>query len=264
MKDIIRFYWSIYRQFVATCFAQASSFRLHFVLLIVMDLFFYASLLLTVGVLYDHLPLIHGWNRNHFIFFVSFVIAVDQLHMTFLSENFWWFSEHVRTGTLDFILLKPGNPLFTVFLRVMRPGSLCLLPVPWALLIHFGRRLDLTAVSWMLLPLGVLLATAFRVSFEILISMGTFWMVQSYGINFVRIQFQNISRWPDFAYLGFFRRVFTFVFPILLMGSAPVRFLFDPWDWSGVLLMLVYICALSLLAAVLWRIGLRQYESASS
>jgi ABC-2 type transport system permease protein len=260
----LRYYAAIYRQFVAMCFAEATSYRLHFVLLIMMDLLFYASTFLTVSFIYDHIGVFSGWQREHFLFFVAFMLAVDQLHMTFVSENFWGFSEDVRTGNLDFVLLKPASPVFTIFFRIMRPGSLCLLPVPWACLIYFGSGFNLSVLSWLFLPLMVLLGFALMVSLEVLVSMSTLWLVESTGVNFLRMQFQNVSRWPDFAYLRFFRRVFTFILPVLLVGSAPVKFVFDPSQWQGMVWMVSYTVLACILIERIWRAGLRGYESASS
>ena len=227
MFRVIRYYASIYRQFVAMCFAESSSYRLHFLLLIVLDLFFYASSLFTVGFIFNHIKSFGDWGEQEFLFFVSFMLAVDQLHMTFMSENFWQFSDDVRTGKLDFILLRPAAPLFTIFFRLMRPGSLCLLPVVWGFLIYFGSQLGLPLLSWILLPLMVLLAFALLIALEMLVSMSTLWLVESTGVNFLRMQFQGIARWPDFAYLVVFRRIFTLLIPVLLVGSAPVLVL-DP------------------------------------
>jgi ABC-2 type transport system permease protein len=260
----VRHYLSVYREFVGNSFSEAMSYRLHFVLLIVMDLLFYFSALASVDFIYDHVPMIGPWRREQFLFFVSFMLAVDHLHMTFVSENFWNFSLELRTGRLDFVLLRPLGALFTVFFRFIRPASLCNVFVPWACLIHFGRQIGLGAWDWAMLPPLVLLGLVLMVSLEILLSMSMFWLVESMGINFLRMQLQQVSRWPDFVYRYFAQKLFTVLFPILLIGSAPVRFLFDPLDWKPLAAMLVAIGASWLAIGFFWRLGLRAYESASS
>jgi ABC-2 type transport system permease protein len=54
------------------------------------------------------------------------------------------------------------------------------------------------------------------------------------------------------------------VIPILLVGNAPVRFLFNAEDywllvWLAIMLLIIWV-----IAARLWDMGLRAYESASS
>jgi viologen exporter family transport system permease protein len=260
----VRHYWQVYKEFLSTSFAEAMSYRLHFVLLIVMDLLFYFSALASVDFIYDHVQTIGQWARPQFLFFVSFMLAVDHLHMTFVSENFWNFSYELRTGRLDFVLIKPIGALFPVFFRMMRPGSLCIIFVPWACLVHYGRQAGLAGWAWVALPPLVLAGLTLAVSLEILLSTSMFWLIESAGINFLRMQLQQVSRWPDFVYRVFAQRLFTLVFPILLIGSAPVRFLFDPSDWPPLLGMAAAILWTWVLIAVLWRRGLQAYESASS
>jgi ABC-2 type transport system permease protein len=264
MMRRLRQYLAVYGKFLSTCFAAASTYRLHFVLLIVMDQLFYFSLLGSVDFIFDQVPVIGPWSRDHFMFFIAFMLAVDHLHMTFVSESFWEFSYDLRTGRLDFILLRPLNTLFTIFARLIRPATMVNVVTPWAFLIHFGLALDLQASAWFfLLPL-VVLALLLLTSIEILLSMLMFWTVESFGINFLRMQLQTVSRWPDFIYPTWSKRIFTLVIPILLVGSAPVRFLFDPTQWIGVMAMLVALGVTWILIAFVWRLGLRSYESASS
>jgi len=260
----IRHYTGVYLRFMSTCFAAASTYRLHFMLLIIMDQLFYLSMLGSVDFLYNNVPKIGDWGRDRFMFFVAFSLAIDHLHMSFISESFWEFSYDIRTGKLDFILLRPLNTLFSVFARQIRPATLVNFVTPWGVLIYFGLRLSLDVWAWVsmfpLVILGLLLLT----SIEILLSMLMFWTVESMGINFLRIQLQTISRWPDFIYQGFAKRFFTLVMPVLLIGSAPVYFLLDHSRWAGLIAMGAALLMSWLLIAFFWRLGLKAYESASS
>lgn len=259
----LRHYAGIYRLFVSNCFAAAMSYRVHFVMLIVMDLLFYASLLGSVDFLFAHLSHIGPWQRPQFMFFMAFMIAVEHLHMTFVSENFWEFSYDVRMGRLDFILLKPVGGLFIIFFRSMRPGTLLNGLFPWFWLLYFGRQLGLGPWQWLALPPLVLLGLALLTSVEILISMSMFWIVESLGVNFLRMQLQQVSRWPDFVYQYFARKVFSYVVPVLLVGSAPLRWLLAG-DAGGLAKMLGLLGLSWILIGYFWRKGLASYESASS
>jgi ABC-2 type transport system permease protein len=264
MLSVLKKYGGIYSEFIATSIAEATTYRVQFVLLIFMDLFFYASSYFSVDFIFAHVDTLGGWNRDHFLFFVSFALVVDHIHMTFISENFWNFAYEIRTGKLDFILLKPANTIFVIFFRLIRAASFCNIFVPWALLIYHGMRIGLSPLAWASVPLGVGLALSLQVCLEIIISMAMFWTIESYGINFLRMQLQQLSRWPDFIYRTTARRIFTFAVPLLLIGSAPVRFLFDQSDVSLLFLLLAFLPITWICIAYLWRLGLRHYESASS
>lgn len=259
-----RHYGGVYRQFLATSVTQATSFRAHFVLLLVMELIFYATTLASIDILYDHVSHVGVWNREQFLFFVSYMLALDQLHMTFVSEGFWRLSLKIRQGDLDFDLLKPLSLFFTVFFRYVRAGTFLLLPVTWALVAWYGVAAGLPGWAWLALPPLLLLSFALLVALEVLLATAMFVTVDGTGINFLRMQFQTLSRWPDFVYSPWPRRVFTFLVPVLAIGNAPVRFLFDPRD-SLLLLALVPMLGIVLAAnAWLWRRALDGYSSASS
>lgn len=264
LQKIISHYSGVYREFLSCCFAEAMSFRIHFVLLIIMDLFFYASAILTVDYIYMHVEKIGVWNRDQFLFFITFMLALDHLHMTFISESFWRLSFDIRTGALDFILFKPINTIFNIFFRHIRPASMCNLVVTWSLLIYFGRINGLSTLDWIVLPFLILLGLTLLVSMEILISTSMFWLIESFGINFLRMQFQHLARWPDFVYQLFSRRILTFFIPILLVGNAPVRFLFDYRDYELLLFLILALVIIWTITAKFWQLGLRAYESASS
>jgi len=260
---VARHYLEIYKQFLSTSLTEAMSFRAHFVLLVVMDALFYLTTLLSVGFIYDHVELIGLWGRWEFLFFVAFMLTIDQIHMTFISQNFWQFSRDIIEGKLDFYLLKPVGGVFLVFFRRIRPATLLTLFIPWGALIYCGLQLELGVASWILLPVFLLFGLVLLVSLEILISLSMFWTYQSMGVNFLRMQFQSVSRWPDFVYRHYFRKVFTVFFPVLLIGSAPVHFLIDR-EWVPLLGMLLAVIISWALIRVFWGLGLRRYESASS
>ena len=182
----------------------------------------------------------------------------------FVSENFWIFSLTLRTGTLDFILLKPISTIFSTYLRHIRPGSFANILTTLAVVIYYGIQVDLSVLSWFLLPVAILLGLILATSLDMVISTSMFWMLEGVGINFLRMQFQEFARWPDFIYGSLTRRLLTTFLPILLIGSAPVRFLFDHGDWLPLLGLAIAILVVWILLNIVWNIGLNLYESASS
>src|SRR5690606_1649502 len=91
-----------------------------------------------------------------------------------------------------------------------------------------------------------------------------FWAYQGAGVNFIRIQVQELATWPDYLFQNPWRVLFTFFLPALLVGSAPVRFILDGQDYSLFLCMLIEIVIFYGCTLLLWKRGLLQYESASS
>ncbi len=264
MTERIKYYLLLYREFIKTCFIEAMSFRLHFILLIVMDLVFYASVFASVDIIYQHVETIGAWNREQLMFFMSFMLAVNHLQMSFLANNYWELSLLIRQGNLDFLLVKPASSLFSTFLRRVSAGSTTLFIVPWSCMIYFGSQLSFSWMTWAILPFLVFLAFMLTGLIETIICCSMFWMLEGVGINFLRMQLQQVARWPDFIYAGFIRKILTFAIPVLLIYNAPSRFLFNFGDWLPLVGMIIAIAAGWVVLNFLWRMCLNNYESASS
>ncbi len=258
----IKHYLSVYQGFVITCFIESLNFRLHFVLLILMDLLFYVSSLASIHIIYNHVEAIGPWNREQLMFFVAFMLGINQLTMTFVSESYWRFPLLIRTGELDFALLKPISSIFLVFFRYIRPGSMINMIFTWGVIIYFGIQLQLTVFAWCALPFLLILGFLLQNAVEMVICCSMFWMLEGTGINFVRMEMQQLARWPDFIYNKIVSRVLMTVLPILLIGSAPVRFLYNYNDWFPFLCMGFAILVFWSFLRFIWQIGLTTYESA--
>lgn len=257
-------YWDVYKKFVSTSVAVETSFRTSFILLIFMDIFFFLSTITSVRFIYDHVAMIGPWGKNQLLFFISFMLMIDNLHMMIFSQSFWEFSAHLKTGNLDYIILRPMNTIFSVFLRHFRASSLFITPIFLGNLIYYGLQVKLSPLSWIMLPVFIVLSLILLVVLEFTLSTSMFWVTDGLGINFLRMQFQQLSRWPNFVYQTLTRKVLTFAIPILLIGSAPVHFLLHHNQYSAMLYLLLALVLGIFILTKLWKLGLRRYDSASS
>lgn len=260
----LKYYLGIYKSYVETSFASDSQFRLNFYLLIMMDIIFYLTNIFGVSFIYDHVELISGWTRFQFLFFIAFMLTIDNLHMAILSESFWTLARDIKTGQLDYIILRPVNTVFSIFFRYTRSSSIFYSPVVWGVLFWLGYKVELSLLSWILLPLLVLLGFLLTALLEFIISSSMFIMVEGLGINFLRMQMQNLSRWPDFIFSEVPRRIFTMAIPALIIGSCPVKFLFDNNQWLLVGYLLLWNIIALMVLIFIWPRAMKFYESASS
>ncbi|OGH00963.1 MAG: hypothetical protein A2600_03710 [Candidatus Lambdaproteobacteria bacterium RIFOXYD1_FULL_56_27] len=264
MGSRIKQYLSIYGSFFSTSFSAAMSFRGHFVLLILMDLVFYYTHLVSIDILYDHIQTIGIWDRQQLLFFASVMLAINQISMTLVSENYWIFPLSIRTGELDFSLIKPVNAVFLSFFRIIRPGSLINVCFTGPAVVYFGLQVGLSPLAWVCLPFAVVGGFLLQNAIEMFLSCAMFWMMDGTGINFIRVELQQLARWPDFVYPRLLRSSLTLVLPVLLIGSGPVRFLLDPTDGWPLVWLVGFLGLFWLLLGFFWRLGLKAYESASS
>ena len=261
---ITRAYLGVLGQLLLNSLSKLLSFRLNFILFLFAELAAFGTFYLTVDFLYQHITTVGGWNRTHFMFFIIWWQCVMNLHSAFAAPNFWNFASELQNGNLDFRLLRPLGSLFDTFTAITRPISLVIFPLNASLLVYYGSQIPLSASKWLAVTPLLLLSLTLTILVELLIAMSMFWTTGGNGVNFIRMQCQQISKWPDFVYPRVFRIAFTVGIPILATSTFSVRALFNDGAWWEVPFLVCACITLWLVIGQLWRLGLRRYESASS
>jgi len=90
--------------------------------------------------------------------------------------------------------------------------------------------------------------------------------VRAQGLVYGYFNFLNIARYPDAIFPPFFRLIFGWIVPVVIIANIPARLLIkslgQPWY-----LMLHLVIASSIiffLSRAFWKFALRHYSSASS
>ena len=264
MASVYSAYVSVLKQQFLNSLAKLMSFRLSFFLTVLFDIAGFITFYYTTDIIFAHVTSIGGWTRDHFLFFIFWMQSVNCLHSSIAAPNFWNFATEIRNGSLDFRLLRPLGSLFDVFTAVTRPIGLLVLPVVLGFVIHYGIKLHVTLGGWIAMPFLWLLTFVLLALLEILMSMGLLWTKGGDGINFVRIQMQQFQRWPDFVYPGALRILFSRIFPILAVGTFPVKAVLGQGEWWEIPFLVCMTFFIWGLIGKVWILGLRRYESASS
>ena len=223
-----------------------------------------------------------GWGKFEFFIFLATTIFVNSIVQAFFMPNAQEFSELIRTGGLDFVLLKPMDPQFLVsFQRVswsqlvnLFAGAVILTFSLWNLT---TREVDPLFLKWhmlLLYPFYILCGVAILYSLMISLAATSIWLGRNQTLYNFWFYITNFSRYPMEIYQGTFggglRIAFTYVIPVLVVVNVPARLLAQPisprqpWEW--------YLSGFAVLATVLslaasrWVFftALGSYRSASS
>jgi ABC-2 type transport system permease protein len=257
-------YYKVFEQHALNSVSKLMSFRLNFVLSTIVEFASICIGYLTIDILFRHLEQIGPWGRSEFMLFSCWLQMLGCVHSSIAAPNFWNFSAELQNGNLDYRLLRPIGALFNCFTAIMRPAALLVLPVHLGLFIYFGLQVNLSVLAWCSFPALFALSYALTMLTELSVSMGMFWTIRGDGINFLRMQGQQLQRWPDFIYPLSIRSIFTYLFPVLMTTSMAIRFLLDPSRWQEVFALIVGVLVFWFVVSRLWALGLRRYESASS
>src|SRR5262245_55479202 len=97
--------------------ARELAFRTNFLVKIAVELIWLGILLVFYRTIFSKTTNVANWPEADYLFFLGCYFALEGLIETFVLENCSEFSELVRTGDLDFILLRPIDEQFLVTCR---------------------------------------------------------------------------------------------------------------------------------------------------
>jgi ABC-2 type transport system permease protein len=253
------------RVFWRTALLAELEYRVNFLLAALNSLANLAGAIFGLSLFFRNSSTLGGWAWNEALIVLGLFTTLNGLSAMLLTPNLNRIVEHVKDGTLDFVLLKPVDSQLWLSLRRFSPWG-----IPDVLfgagIVGYAAWLvepTLSAMSWALLPLLASLTILYSLWF--ILATTTVWFVQIYNVTEVLRSFLDAGRFPIDAFpSGVFRFVFTFVVPVAFLTSVPARTLLG--TSSGVELALAFAVALALFAfsRFFWRFALRYYTSASS
>jgi ABC-2 type transport system permease protein len=234
-----------------------------------LNVIFYQQIFRFTGSLGDKT----GWHRYEFYAFFSTGLIINALVQMFFMTNIDEMTDMIRTGDLDFILLKPIDTQFLVSLRRIEWSSRANLLVGIGFLVYALTQLaHVPGVLQMLLFL-IYMACGVAIYYSLMVALGasTVWMGRNLTLYDFWFYITTFSRYPMEIYsgpLGYpLRALFTFVIPILIVINVPARMIVWPldsrhWPLAGFALL----AAIGSVAASRWlfQTALGSYRSASS
>lgn len=220
--------------------------------------------LIFLVILVNQTKLLSGYTVSQTVFFFLTFNVLDTLSQLLFREVYR-FRPLVVSGNFDLILTKPMSPLF----RVLAGGADILdlfMIVPYILaLVVVAMRLGPFAVTnvilfILLLANGFVIALAFHI---FVASLGVLTTEIDHTIMIYR-DIVSMGRVPIDIYREPLRGFLTFVIPVGIMMTFPVKAFLGLLNIPGIILSLVFGAAFVFLSLKLWNFALSKYTSASS
>jgi viologen exporter family transport system permease protein len=214
-----------------------------------------------------------GWGKWQFFVFLSTTLFVNSLVEAFFMPNTEEFSEQVRTGGLDFALLKPIDTQFLISLARVDWSSFSNFIFAIVLMTYSLAQLDYrpTLTAALMYPVFVLCGVAILYSLMIALGSTSIWLGRNQSLYDFWFYITNFSRYPMEIYRGPLgdplRRIFTFIIPVLVVVNVPARLMAQPFQEGNIQLALFTLVATAAcLVASRWLFNraLESYRSASS
>ena len=174
--------------------------------------------------------------------------------------------QHVRTGTMDFILTKPLNSQWYATLSRFKFESGSSILTGFLLIGYALIRLGITpdAGRMLLFVLLVLGGLVILYSLLTLVVTFSFWVVEVDQVTELIYVLLETGRYPASAMPQPLRTLITYVIPIAFISTVPAEVLLGRVTTAAVWLCWAFSAGLLALSIWFWRVGVRHYGSASS
>jgi ABC-2 type transport system permease protein len=247
------------------------SFRGNFAIKLFVEILWLFLLLMFYATVFSQTSLVANWSKWQYLFFVGCYFALGGLVEALFLSNCNEFADLVRTGDLDFYLLKPIDEQFLVTCREVDWSAAANVLMGAGLmgfaLYQIGWPFDLVRILVFALLFGC--GVAITYSFLVFLTSISVWFKRNQSLYELWWLFTSLMRYPREIFEGPLASLvgmfFMFVIPVLIVVYVPATFMLRTLDtpaWIGFTVLVTVVALYS--SRKFFRFALRRYRSASS
>jgi ABC-2 type transport system permease protein len=244
----------------------ALQYRWDFLLEGFLALFGVAVALLPLWIAFQDRPTVAGWTFPEALVVLGWFTVLKGVLEGAINPSLVAVVDHIRTGTLDFVLLKPADAQFLVSTARFVPWRLLDVAAGLGILVYafaqMGRAPSLLHLAGAIALFGSALLILY--SLWILVISAAFHVVRIDNLAFLFTAIFDAARWPATVFRGVLRLVFTVVIPLALMTTYPSMALLGTLEPPAALGTVGGAVAFAAFSRLVWRRSVGKYTSASS
>jgi ABC-2 type transport system permease protein len=244
----------------------AAQYRYDFLIDAIISLFWTATAMVPLFVVYGDQRSIPGWSAGEALLVTGWFILLQGILDGAINPGLQGVVDHIRKGTLDFVLLKPADAQFLVStsrFQLWRVMSLATAGGTFAY--AFGKiGHGPSAVGVAQSAVLLVAATLLLYSLWILTVSAAFYVVKVDNLTYLFSSLFDAARWPRTVFTGVLYFLFTFVIPLALMTSYPAEALLGRLPTSTLIASCAGSLGFAALSRWVWLRSIGKYTSASS
>ena len=233
------YYIRVLLTFFRNALIRELMFQGNFLIQVVTRTFWFFAQIALFEIIFRKVPAINGWDRDQYFAFMATGMLINSIVESFFMPNCANLSEQIRTGRLDFALIKPIDSQFLVSLERINLAMISQLLLALALLIRSLYRIGEPISAWQLsmyvtyVGIGVL----FFYSLMIVTACSSIFLGRNQGLYDFWFYITVFARYPRSIYDGeddsrweggeMLQFGFSYVVPILLVVTVPARIIID-------------------------------------
>ena len=269
----VRMYRRVFATFFLNSLQREMMFRGNFLITLVTRGFWFVMQIVMFDLIYRNVNRINDWSRAEYFGFMATGMLINSIVEVFFMPNCARFSELIRTGELDFALLKPIDTQFLVSLEKMELAMLSQILFSGGLLIYsvWAANHYVSLSEVVIYGLLIVAAVTFFYSLMIGLAATSIFFGRNQGLLDFWFYVTIFARYPSSIYSGsptaeVFRFLFSYVLPILLVVTVPARVLLGKTLQPSWLSALTFVSSALTFAVsrAIFHWSLRYYRSASS
>jgi ABC-2 type transport system permease protein len=246
--------------------AIAMQYRVQFLVEGALALFWTVWSLVPLLVVFHDRRSVAGWSFDEALVVMGWFTLMKGVLEGAVNPSLTTVVEHIRKGTLDFVLLKPADAQFLVSTAKFEPwrvvdvlGGIAIFAVAFH---RMGRVPTAGGVASSLVLLAC--AAVILYSLWILVVASAFFVVKVDNLSYLFISIYDAARWPSDVFRGVLRFVFTFLVPLAVMTTFPAEALLGRLEPLRALAIAGGAVVFAAFARVVWLRSIARYTSASS
>jgi ABC-2 type transport system permease protein len=210
--------------------------------------------------------MIAGWSYGEALVVVGWFTLLDGVLKGAINPSLTTVIEHIRQGTLDFVLLKPADAQFLVSTARFMPWRALSLISSGLVFGYAFHELGRAPSALSVLAALVMLASGVLILYSlwILVISVAFRAVRVDNLRYLFESVFDAARWPASVWKGVLSFVFTFLIPLALMTTYPAQALLGTIELERIVAGVAGSVVFAALARVVWLRSIRGYTSASS
>ncbi|MEP7199493.1 MAG: ABC-2 family transporter protein [Chloroflexota bacterium] len=259
-------YFTLLKTFYKNALLAEMEYRANFVVNVFMSLFWLFWSVFGLQVYFNHTQTLGGWTYDESLVVVGLFYLANGYMQAMLQPNISLIGDHIRLGTLDFILTKPVNSQFLTSMRTITFWRIADIVLGFGIIVFALARLNIIVTALDIALFVVLLLAAAIILYAIWLMLVTtaFWFVRVDNITELFNAFYESARFPITVYRGAVQIFLTFVVPIAFITTFPAAALLNKLEPIYALYSVALATGLFIASAWFWKFALRFYASASS
>jgi ABC-2 type transport system permease protein len=242
----------------------AMQYRADFVLDAFIEVFWMATALVPLVVVFRVRPVVAGWSFPEALVVLGWFTFLEGILEGAINPSLVSVVEHIRKGTLDFVLLKPADAQFLVSTARFQPWRAANVVTALAIFAWGFHLLGRAPDAGSVLTAALMMVAAVTVLYAlwILTVSAAFYVVRIDNLTFLFNAIFDAARWPIGVFRGVVRFIFTFVVPLALMTTYPAQALLGTLSTTTLVLALGGAGLVFAASRAVWLVSIARYTSA--